>query len=199
MVNGNLRNALIWTGVGITAFLPIAVATTSPQIAWRDPVYIIAGFAGIIALSLLLLQPLLAARYLPGLNTRLARMAHRSIGGGLIIAVVIHVAALWITSPPDVIDALLFVSPTPFSIWGVIAMWALFLSGMVVALRRYWQIPWRIWRIVHTALAGIIVAASIAHVLPIEGMMETGSKALLCVLVFTATVVAVVKMQRDSK
>ena len=31
------------------------------------------------------------------------------------VAVVIHVAGLWITSPPDMIDALLFTSPTPFS------------------------------------------------------------------------------------
>jgi hypothetical protein len=44
----------------------------------------------------------------------------------LVVAVVVHVGGLWITSPPDMIDALLLTSPTPFSAFGVIAMWAIF-------------------------------------------------------------------------
>ena len=84
-------------------------------------------------MALLLVQPLLVAGYLPGLPRSRGRRMHRWVGGGLIAAVVIHVAALWLTSPPDVIDALLFVSPTPFSAWGVIAMWAVFAAAALAA------------------------------------------------------------------
>jgi hypothetical protein len=113
--------------VAIAICVPIAAAAASPLLAWRQPVYIIAGFAGIAAMALLLLQPLLAAGLLPGL-TRSARAPHPPLDRRLRLfgLVVGHVGGLWVTSPPDVIDALTFSSPTPFSAWGVIAMWALF-------------------------------------------------------------------------
>jgi hypothetical protein len=82
--------------------------------AWRGPVYIVAGFAGIVGLGVMLFQPLLVGGYVPGLPGRPGRRAHRWIGGVPVVAVVIHRAGLWITTPPDMIDALLFTSPTPF-------------------------------------------------------------------------------------
>ena len=50
------------------------------------------------------------------------------------LTVIVHVAGLWLTSPPDVIDVLLFRSPTPFSAWGAIAMWAVFAAALWAAL-----------------------------------------------------------------
>jgi hypothetical protein len=88
--------------------VPLAAAATSPLLAWRQPVYIAAGLAGVIAMALMLLQPLLAGGHLPGLPA-LRADADCTAGRRLLIAaVVVHVAGLWITSPPDVIDALLF-------------------------------------------------------------------------------------------
>ena len=130
------RAILIWAALAAAIGVPIAVAAASPLLAWRDPLYIAAGFAGVIALALMLVQPLLMGGYLPGLPALRGRRAHRWIGGALVVAVVIHVGGLWITSPPDVIDALLFTSPTPFSAWGVIAMWAIFAVALLAALRR---------------------------------------------------------------
>jgi hypothetical protein len=121
---GAARAVLIWARLAVALVAPVAIAATSPLLAWRQPVYIAAGFAGVVAMGLLLLQPLLAGGYLPGLGTRVGRLAHRRVGVALVAAVVLHVAGLWITSPPDVVDALLFRSPTPFSAWGVVAMWA---------------------------------------------------------------------------
>jgi predicted ferric reductase len=46
----------------------------------------------------------------------------------------------------------------------------------------------RTWRIAHTLLAIVIVAATVAHAILIEGTMETVSKAALCVLVLAATI-----------
>ncbi|MDN4986987.1 ferric reductase-like transmembrane domain-containing protein [Bradyrhizobium sp. WYCCWR 13022] len=178
--------SLIWVALAAAIGAPIALAATSEQLAWRGPVYVLAGFAGIIALALVLVQPLLIGGYLPGLSAYRGRRAHHWIGGALALAVVIHVAGLWFTSPPDMIDALTFSSPTPFSPFGVIAMWAIFAVALLAALRR--RLRLRTWRIVHVPLAIVIVACSVVHCLLIEGTMETISKAALCVLVLAATI-----------
>jgi len=182
------RVTLIWAVLAAAILVPVALAATSPQLEWRGPVYIVAGFAGIIALGLVLVQPLLIGGYLPGLSGYPGRRAHHWIGGALVVAVVIHVAGLWITSPPDMIDALLFVSPTPFSPFGVIAMWAIFAVAVLAATRRRLGLRPRTWRIAHMSLAVLIVVGIVAHGMLIEGTMETISKAGLCALVITAAV-----------
>jgi predicted ferric reductase len=141
----------------------------------------------IVALGVMLFQPLLIGGYLPGLSAHIGRRAHQWIGGALVVAVMIHVGGLWITSPPDMIDALLFASPTPFSPFGVIAMWAIFAVALLAALRRRLGLRPRTWRIAHTLLAIVIVLGSVLHGLLIEGAMETITKAALCALVFAAT------------
>jgi len=181
-----IRAALIWAALTLAVIVPFAAAAASPQLAWRDPVYIAGGFAGVIALALLLVQPVLMGGYLPGFSAYRGRRAHRLTGGVLVAAVVIHVAALWVTSPPDMVDALLFRAPTPFSAWGVIAMWAIFAVALLAALRR--RLRLRTWRVGHMSLAVVIVIGSVVHAILIEGTMETMSKAALCALVLVATV-----------
>jgi hypothetical protein len=189
------RFILIWAAVAVAIAVPIAAAAVSPQLEWRHPVYIAAGFAGIIGLGLLLVQPLAIGGYLPGLSAHGRRHVHRWIGGTLVVAVMIHVGGLWITSPPDVIDALLFASPTPFSAWGVIAMWATFASALMAALRRRLHLPPRTWRNGHTFLAVIIVVGTTVHAVLIEGTMETISKVVLCVLALAATMKVVADLR----
>lgn len=172
---------------------------TSPLLAWRGPVYILAGLAGIVALGALLFQPLLIRGDLPGLSGGTARRAHRWIGGTLVVALVIHVVGLWITSPPDMIDALLFASPTPFSPWGVIAMWAIFATALLAVFRRRLGLRLRTWRIAHMLLAIVIVVGSVVHAMLIEGTMETLSKAALCALVVAATLRVVADVRRWRK
>ena len=179
--------------------VPIAAAMTSSLLAWRGPVYIIAGFAGIVALGALLFQPLLIGGHLPGLSARLGRRVHHWVGAGLVTAVVVHVGGLWITSPPDMIDALLFASPTPFSAWGVIAMWAIFAVALLAAFRRRLGLGPRSWRIAHMSLAIVIVTGSVVHSLLIEGTMETVSKAALCALVLAASVKVLADLRRWRK
>lgn len=187
---------LIWAALAVAIGVPIAFAAASEQLAWRGPIYILAGFAGIIALGLVLVQPLLIGGYLPSLSAYRGRRAHHWIGGTLAIAVVIHVAGLWITSPPDMIDALTFSSPTPFSPFGVIAMWAIFAVALLAALRRRLGLRLRTWRIAHIPLAIVIVACSVAHCLLIEGTMETISKAVLCAAVLAATITVMADLCR---
>jgi MYXO-CTERM domain-containing protein len=183
---------LIWAALAVAICVPIAAAAASPLLVYRDLIYITAGFAGIVALGLILVQPLLIGGYLPGPSALRVRRMHRWIGGALVVAVVIHVAGLWYTSPPDMIDALLLASPTPFSVWGVIAMWALFAVALLAALRR--RLGPRTWRIVHLSLAVVIVGGTATHAILIEGAMETVSKAALCALVLAATIKVIVDL-----
>ena len=182
------KATLIWAALAAAVFVPIAAAAVSPLLEWRDPVYILAGFAGIIALGLALVQPLLIAGYLPGLSAYRGRRVHHWTGGTLVVAVMVHVGGLWITSPPDMIDALLFASPTPFSPWGVVAMWAIFAVALLATLRRRLGLRPQTWRIAHMLLAVVIVVGSVVHGMLIEGAMETVSKAALCALVLAVTV-----------
>lgn len=193
------RAVLLWALLAAVIAVPIAAAGMSELLAWRDPIYIGAGFAGIMGLGLLLVQPLLIGGSLPELSPRRARLVHRWTGGVLVVAVIIHVAGLWITSPPDVIDALLFRSPTPFSAWGVIAMWTIFAVAVLATLRRRLGLRPTTWRITHSIMAVVIVAGTVIHALLIEGTMEIVSKGALCALVGVATLKVMTDLLRRSR
>ncbi|TWI89612.1 ferric reductase like protein [Roseibium hamelinense] len=186
---------VFWAAVVIASTVPVAVAAFSPLLQWRQPVYIAAGFAGIIGLVVLLYQPLLAGGYMRWLPASRARALHRWLGAGLVITVLIHVGGLWVTSPPDVVDALLFRSPTPFSVWGVTAMWAVFAAAGLAVFRKRLRLPPRVWRRIHTSLAIITVGSTITHALLIEGAMGTMSKVSLCVAVAAATLKTIVDLK----
>ena len=190
-----LRAVLIWGSLAAAITVPTVIAARSPLLAWRDPVYIGAGFAGVIAMGLVLLQPLLAGGYLPGLPMPRGRRVHRWVGAALVLTVALHVAGLWLTSPPDMVDALLFTSPTPFSAWGVVAMWAVFAAAALAALRHRLRLRPRHWRLAHTTLALVIVLGSVGHALLIEGTMGRVSKAALCALVLAAMGKALVDLR----
>ncbi|HWP17039.1 MAG TPA: ferric reductase-like transmembrane domain-containing protein [Xanthobacteraceae bacterium] len=188
---------LVWAALLAAIGVPIALAATSDLLAYRGPIYILAGFAGIIALGFALVQPLLAGGYLPGLSAYRGRRVHHWIGGTLVVAVVLHVAGLWITSPPDMNDALTYTSPTPFSPWGVTAMWAIFAVAALALFRR--RLGLRTWRIVHMSLAVIIVVGGVVHAMLVEGTMETVSKAVLCALVLAAAVKVMADLVRKMR
>jgi predicted ferric reductase len=189
------RSILIWIVLVTAILVPLIAAAASPLLAWRQPIYIAAGFAGVVAMALLLVQPLLVGGYLPGLAGLRGRRAHRWAGSLLVAAVAVHVAGLWITSPPDVIDALTFTSPTPFSAWGVIAMWAVFAAALLAVSRKRLRLRPRTWRLAHTSLVMVTVTGSVVHALLIEGTMETVSKVALCALVVAATMKVVVDLR----
>ena len=191
-----LRTTLIWIVLLLAVFLPLGLAASSPLLQWRSIPYILAGFSGVLGLCILLIQPLLARRYLPGLSSVMNGRIHRIAGTALVLFVITHVAGLWFSSPPDVIDALLFRSPTPFSAWGVIAMWAVFATGILVLTRRRLGIGFKVWRFVHLVCGAIIVSGTIIHALLIEGTMETTSKVALCIAVGLAFIVTTLDMHK---
>ena len=181
---------MFWVALVIVVGVPLGAAARSPLLEWRDPIYIAAGFSGVLALALLLFQPLLAGGYLPGISVRQGRRVHRWLGVALMLTLLVHIAGLWMTSPPDMIDALLFVSPTPFSIWGVVAMWALLGTAVLAMFRRRLRLQPGTWRLIHKGFAVVIVIGSTLHAMLIEGTMELVSKSVLSSLVVLAMVAA---------
>ncbi|WP_299045383.1 ferric reductase-like transmembrane domain-containing protein [uncultured Tateyamaria sp.] len=181
-----MRAGLIWAALAAALLAPLVAAAFSPLLQWRDGIYIASGFAGIFGMGLLLLQPLLAGGDVPGLSPGRSRRIHRVTGALLVLAVTGHVAGLWITSPPDVIDALTFTSPTPFSVWGVMAMWAVFAAALMAALRKRLPLRPLTWRRLHAGLAALIAVGTVVHVLLIQGTMEPVTKYGLSALVLLA-------------
>lgn len=190
-----LLSVTVWCVLIVLSLLPLYLATESELLQWREPIYIVAGFAGIVAMAAMLFQPLLAIGLLPGINSLLSRKLHRFIGLLLVGSIIVHVAGLWITTPPDVIDALLFRSATPFSIWGVLAMWAVFLSATLVALRHKFRVKPALWRNAHKALAVVIVIGSVVHAFLIDGTMNTVSKYAMCIALLIFLIPAITSLQ----
>ena len=179
---------MAWAALAAVIAVPLGFAATSPLLAWREPIYIIAGFAGVVGLAFMLLQPLLASGLLPGLRGFAGRRVHRLMGPVLIAAVLVHLIGLWITSPPDVIDALTFTSPTPFAPWGVVALIAI-LAAAGVAIFRH-RLRLRVWRLAHTSLVSVAVVGTVVHAVLIQGTMEPISKAVLSLCALAALIVA---------
>lgn len=196
--NGSDRRKVgyvMWAILAMGVIVPLAIAATSPLLAWRGPVYIAAGFAGIAGLAVLLAQPLLAAGSLAGIGLRASRKAHRYLGGALVFLVLAHVGGLWITSPPDVVDALLLRSPTSFSIWGVTAMWAVLAAALLAAFRSRLPLGPIAWKRVHSGVAAVIVVGTVIHALQIDGTMGTVSKVAMCALAVALTVRTFIKLR----
>ena len=194
-----MRRRTGWGILALLAVVPLIAAGFSPQLAWRDPIYIASGFAGVAALSAMLLQGLLAGKSdLLGLGPSTARRLHRGVGLFLVLAVAAHVAGLYLTSPLDVMDVFLLRAPTVYSFWGLLALYALLATVAMAVFRRRLRLSPKTWRHIHGLLAAVTVTGTVAHTLLIQGTMEPVTKAALCLGVMTATAVTVFGVKRQS-
>jgi predicted ferric reductase len=185
---------VVWGLVVACILVPLGIAAANPLQANRDALWIVGGMSGIVALAFLLVQPLLAAGYLPGPSLIAGRRWHRWLGIMIIVAVGLHIGGLYLSSPEDITDALLLVAPTPFSVYGVIGLCGVVLTAVLVAVRSRSGLRYASWRILHNAIALVIVISSIVHALLIEGAMGSISKAILCALVFAATIIVLFRI-----
>ena len=188
------RAIALWVLVAVGTIVPVAIAATSPLQASRDFMWIVGGMAGVIALALLLVQPLLASTFLPGLKSYEGRRWHRWIGFLVVFCVILHVGGLYLVSPDDIADALLLVAPTPFAIYGVVGLAGVLAIAVLVAMRSMLGMRYASWRIVHNLLAVVVVGASIVHAVLIDGAMGEVSKACLSALVVAATIFGLVRV-----
>lgn len=184
---GRMKALFIWAVLAACMAVPVGIAATDKLLLSRDVFWIIGGLAGSSALALLLIQPLLAAGYLPFTSLLMARRWHRWVGGLIVMAVGLHVGSLYLSSPEDTMDALLLVAPTSFSVYGVIGLASVALTAILVAFRLRSGLRYAAWRILHNALGLAVVVSTIAHAMLIDGAMGPISKAVLCALVSIAT------------
>ena len=154
----------LWVLLGLIVLLPFIQAAMSPLQLSRNPAYIIGGLAGVAALAMLLIQPLFAAGYMPGVHRLRQQRWHRWIGATFGLALLVHIGGLYLTSPDDVSDALLLVSPTPFSVYGVIGLWSAVATILLVLIRRRMRLGVSAWKIVHNILGLVVVVASVVPV-----------------------------------
>jgi predicted ferric reductase len=189
-----MKAVLVWCLVMACVLVPVGIAAANPLQANRDALWIVGGMAGIAALALLLVQPLLAAGYLPGPSLTAGRRWHRWLGTMIVVTVGLHIIGLYLSSPEDITDTLLLVAPTPFSVYGVIGLCGVVLTAVLVAVRSRSGLRYTSWRIVHNALALVVVVSSIVHALLIEGAMGSVSKLILCALIFAVTVIVLFRI-----
>lgn len=190
-----IANFLIWAVPIAAMTVPVLIASASPYLAYRNFTYILGGFAGIVALALLVIQPLLAAGYLPGPGIAKERRWHRWVGTAIVMCVALHVAGLFITSPVDTLDALLLAAPTPFSVYGVTAMWGIVATAILVVARSRLSISHQTWCLIHNGLALAVVVASVIHALQIEGAMEYLSKWAVCLVALATTAITLFEVR----
>lgn len=184
----------VWLIVAAIAAVPVIAAALSPLQRGRETLWIIGGMAGVVALSLLFVQPLFTATAPVLTAAREGIRWHRWGGVAIIAMVALHVGALYVYSPEDVMDALLLVAPTPFSLYGVIGLWCVILTGVLAAARRRLRLGHRRWRIAHSVLAVAIVSATAVHAVLIEGAMEEISKLAICFAALATTTFGAVEI-----
>ncbi|WP_168201547.1 ferric reductase-like transmembrane domain-containing protein [Phreatobacter aquaticus] len=178
----------------VLAVVPVIFAAASPLQRGREFLWFVGGMAGVVALSLLFVQPLLKAAAPPLLAPRDGVRWHRLGGMAIVGLVALHVGALYAYSPDDITDALLLTAPTPFSVYGVISLWCLVLTAVLAATRRALNFDQQLWSILHSVLAVAVVGAGAVHAIQIEGAMEDMSKIAICIAALTATTGAVIEV-----
>lgn len=188
------RRIAAWIVIAALAGGPVLAAALSPLQRGRELLWVIGGIAGVLALSLLFLQPLLMAAAPPLMRAGAGVRWHRLGGIVIVVMVVVHVGALYLYSPDDITDALLLVAPTPFSLYGVISLWCLVLTAALAATRRVLKIGYRPWRILHSILAVAVVGAGAVHAIQIEGAMEEYSKLAICIAALVVTTAGAIEV-----
>ena len=182
---------VVWLVVAGFVLVPIIVAAASPLQASRDAIWIVGGMAGVVAFAIMSLQLMLIGRFPPLSNSLHERSWHRWIGTAIVALVMLHVGGLCVTSPGDITDALLLVSPTPFALYGVIGLAGVILTAGLAPFCK--RVGYRSWQIAHQVLALIIIIGSVVHTLLIEGAMGETSKLVLCTFLVVATAGVVLK------
>lgn len=171
--------------------LPLVVALVSPLQTGREAIWVIGALAGVLALSLLVIQVLLPTPWLRGIIIGDDSRVHRLLGIAIAVIVIVHVGGLYVTSPDDIADALVLQAPT-YSRLGVLSAWCLALSLGLALARRKLALTYSDWQIVHAFLAVVVVTTAVAHTVMIRGTLDGPVEVLLCGAAVIAVSAAIV-------
>ncbi len=182
-----------WLGQGVLlvfAMLPTLLAALSPLQIGRAPLWVWGTLAGVLALSLLVIQVLLPTGWLNDWIGEHNFSWHRILGISITGLVIAHILGLYLYSPDDIEDALVLAAPT-YSRLGVLSAGCLLLSmGLALARSRLPLAPVD-WQILHSVLAVAVVGTAVAHALLLQGTLDGFAEGLLCGSAVVAVLMAI--------
>ncbi len=152
--------------------MPVALALTDRHLADASAALVLSTTAGALAVSALVLQPLLARR-------RIAR--HQILGAVAFALVLVHVGALFAEAPDDAWFALSPDGPTRARM-ALIATIALFGAVALGVLRTRLPLGAGTWRVLHAYLAVVVIALGIGHAVLTDGALDDAGTTVLIVL-----------------
>ena len=170
--------------------LPTLLAALSPLQVGRAPIWILGTLAGVLSLSLLVVQLLLPTAWLNLFFGEQNLGWHGVLGISVTGLVIAHIVGLYLYSPDDIGDALILAAPT-YSRFGVLSFWCLLLSVVLALTRHKLQLVYSDWQILHSALAVAIVGTAVAHVVLLQGSLDGFAEGLLCGSVVIAVLAAI--------
>ncbi len=150
--------------------VPLLLALTDFHLEAAPAALLVSTVAGALAVSALVLQPLLAGR------GRLA--VHQVLGVVALALVLAHVGALMILAPDDALFAMSPDGPTRarMALIATIALVAVVLLGL---LRRRLPLRGATWRILHAFLATLVIVLGFGHAILTDGALDGAGTAVL--------------------
>ncbi|NJL36811.1 MAG: hypothetical protein HC899_08630 [Leptolyngbyaceae cyanobacterium SM1_4_3] len=175
----------------IFVMLPALLAALSPLQHGRAPLWILGTLAGVLSLSLIVVQVLLPTGWLNfGIGEQNFRW-HRVLGISITLLVVAHILVLYLYSPDDIGDALILAAPT-YSRLGVLSATCLLISVGLALTRSKLPLTPADWQILHSFLAVAVVGTAIAHAFLLQGTLDGFAEGLLCGSAVVAVLMAVI-------
>jgi len=153
--------------------VPVTLALTDRHLADASAALVLSTAARGLAVSALVLQPLLAR------GRRIAR--HQILGTVAFVLVLVHVGALFAESPGDAWFALSPDGPTRARM-ALIATIALFGAVALGALRSRLSLGGGTWRVLHAYLAAVVIALGIGHAVLTDGALDDAGTTVLIAL-----------------
>ncbi len=160
---------MIALAAAVVVAVPLLIAITDAHFSAASTALAISIVASTLAVSALVLQPLLA-------TGRIRR--HQLVGGVAFVLVLVHVAALFAESGADARFALSPDGPTRARM-ALFATIALILAVALGVLRRRLPLAPRTWRILHAYLAVVVITLGLGHALLTDGALDGAGTAIL--------------------
>ena len=160
---GWARRVALWAALAAVVAVPLALALTDFHLEGAPAALVLSTAAGALAVSALVLQPLLAGRGRIG--------PHRMLGAVALVLVLAHVAGLFVVAPDDALFAMSPDGPTRarMALIATIALVAVVALGV-----GHGRLPIGAasWRILHAFLAVLVIALGIGHAVLTDGALD---------------------------
>jgi len=157
----------------VVAAVPVALALTDRHLSSASAALVLSTVTGALAVSALVVQPLLARGH------RIAR--HQILGTVAFALVLVHVGALFVESPSDAWFAISPDGPTRARM-ALIATIALIGVVALGALRTRLPLRGGTWRLLHAYLAVVVLTLGIGHAFLTDGALDDAGTVVLVVL-----------------